>query len=114
MNKQELLLDREKKNRIFNPETGISEDGTMNRKQRRAKGVEYVSPISKKFKAEDIIATTMYIPMIVLRDKYGFGRKRLGDFLEEIIDQMKFIEEGYVTTKDMQRTITEETGIRYD
>ena len=86
----------------------------MNRKQRRANGVQYVSPIIKKFKAEDIIATTMYIPMIVLRDKYGFGRKRLGDFLEEIIDQMKFIEEGYVTTKDMQRTITEETGIRFD
>ena len=86
----------------------------MNRKQRRAKGVQYVSPIIKKFKAEDIIATTMYVPMIVLRDKYGFGRKRLGDFLEEIIDQMKFIEEGYVTTKDMQRTITEETGIRFD
>ena len=86
----------------------------MNRKQRRAKGVQYVSPIIKKFKAEDIIATTMYIPMIVLRDKYGFGKKRLGDFLEEIINQMKFIEEEYVTTKDMQRTITEETGIRFD
>ena len=86
----------------------------MNRKQRRAKGVQYVSPIIKKFKAEDIIATTMYIPMIVLRDKYGFGRKRLGDFLEEIIDQMKFIEEGYVTTKDMMKAIEEETGIRFD
>ena len=86
----------------------------MNRKQRRAKGVQYVSPIIKKFKAEDIIATTMYVPMLVLRDKYGFGRKRLGDFLEYVIDQMKAVEMGYVTTKDMQRTITEETGIRFD
>ena len=84
----------------------------MNRKQRRAKGVQYVSPIIKKFKAEDIIATTMYIPMIVLRDKYGFGRHRLGDFLEHIIDQMKMIEEGYVTTRDMAKAIEKETGIK--
>ena len=85
----------------------------MNRQQRRAKGVQFVSPIIKKFKAEDIILTTMYVPMLVMRNR-GYGSKRLGDFLEEIIDQMKFIEEGYVTTKDMQRTITEETGIRFD
>lgn len=63
----------------------------MNRKNRRSK-VIYGKPIIKKFRAEDIIATTMYVPMLILRDKYGFGRKRLGDFLESIADQMKFIE----------------------
>lgn len=89
-------------------------DELMNREQRRSKNkTHYLRPILKKYKAEDIIATTMYIPMLVLRDKYGFGRKRLGDFLEEIIDQMKFIEEGYVTTKDMMKVIEEETGIKF-
>ena len=86
----------------------------MNRKQRRAKGVQYVRPVIKKFDAKDIIATTMYVPMLVLRDRYGFGRKRLGDFLESIADQLKYIEEGEVTTKDMMRVITEETGIRFE
>lgn len=85
----------------------------MSRKIRRAKKI-YTRPIIKKFKAEDIIATTMYVPMLVLRDKYGFGRKRLGDFLEAVADQMKFIEEGAVTTKDMMRAIEEETGIRFE
>ena len=87
----------------------------MNRQQTRSKNkTQYLRPIFKKYKAEDIIATTMYVPMLILRDKYGFGRKRLGDFLEYVIDQMKAVEMGYVTTKDMQRTITEETGIRFE
>ena len=87
----------------------------MNREQKRAKNkTQYLRPVVQKFKAEDIIATTMYVPMLVLRDKYGFGRKRLGDFLEAVADQMKFIEEGAVTTKDMMRAIEEETGIRFE
>lgn len=86
----------------------------MNRKQRRQKGLIYGRPVVQKFKAEDIIATTMYVPMLILRDKYGFGRKRLGDFLEAVADQMKFIEEGAVTTKDMMRAIEEETGIKFE
>ena len=90
-------------------------DELMNREQKRAKNkTQYLRPVVQKFKAEDIIATTMYVPMLVLRDKYGFGRKRLGDFLEAVADQMKFIEEGAVTTKDMMRAIEEETGIRFE
>ena len=85
----------------------------MNRKQRRAKGVQYVSPIIKKFDAKDIMATTIYVPMLVMRNR-GYGRKRLGDFVEEIVDQMKLIEEGYVKTRDMMKVIEEETGIRFE
>lgn len=51
------------------------------------------------------------LPLIVLKDKYGFGRKRLGDFLEEIVNQYQCYEEGHVDIEDIIKRIEHETDL---
>jgi len=50
------------------------------------------------------------IPLIVLRDVFGFGEKRLTRFAEEFLKQLKCVENGAVTLEDLQEVIKKETG----
>lgn len=52
------------------------------------------------------------IPLIVLRDKHGFGKKRLEKFISDAIDQFDSFDKGYLTLDDLQKTIFEETGVK--
>lgn len=51
------------------------------------------------------------IPVMVLRDKYGFGSKRLSDFMEYTIDLFDSFIKEYVTLEDLINTVKEETGV---
>ena len=51
------------------------------------------------------------VPMFVLRDKYGFGEKRLGEFFDELNILTNDINDGYLSLKDIADTITKETGL---
>lgn len=51
------------------------------------------------------------VPMMVLRDHYNFGRKRLEDFGELYSDMFDSVTKGYLNVPDMIRTLKEETGI---
>lgn len=86
----------------------------MNRKQRRAKqhgNVQYVQPVIRKINTDEVLMKIFYIPMLVMRDKYGYGTKRLGIFIEHLVDQMKAVEGGYLSVADMRETILKETGV---
>ena len=50
------------------------------------------------------------VPLIVLRDVFGFGEKRLKRFAEEFIKQLKCVENGAVTLEDLHEVIKKETG----
>lgn len=50
------------------------------------------------------------VPLIVLRDVFGFGEKRLTRFAEEFIKQLKCVENGAVTLEDLHEVIKKETG----
>ena len=52
------------------------------------------------------------IAMLYLRDKQGYGRKRLGDFVEGCFDILKSIELEDIDFKDIEDTIYEETGVK--
>lgn len=52
------------------------------------------------------------IPLMVLRDKHGFGKKRLENFIEDSIELLDSFDKGYITFDDLQDTIYEETGVR--
>lgn len=89
----------------------------MNRGQRRAKergATEYVAPVIRNIKTEEVMLKTLYAPLLVLRDKYGFGKKRLGDFTEYLIDEIKALESGYVSLDDIAKVIKDETGIEIE
>lgn len=51
------------------------------------------------------------IPLIVLRDKYGFGKKRLETFSEEVLLQLKCVENGKVGLDEIHDIIKKETGM---
>jgi len=51
------------------------------------------------------------IPMIVLRDDFGFGGKRLTKFIDRALEQYKCFESGAVTIDELRQIIYEETGV---
>lgn len=105
----------------------------MNRKERRKAGIkkkvatytftqeQLHAEINKgidKFREEirdDVtdkaLRVIAYVPLIVLHDKWGFGKKRLQDFMYEFAEQVECLKKGYVSLEDMINVIQEETGL---
>lgn len=52
------------------------------------------------------------LPMIVLHDKYGWGKKRLSDFMDYVLELYDSFEKDYVTLDDLWDTIEKETGVK--
>jgi hypothetical protein len=55
-----------------------------------------------------VIELTLGIPAMVLKDKYGFGKKRLPEALDHMVDLYESYEQGYLTLQDIRRTLWEE------
>ena len=51
------------------------------------------------------------VPLIVLRDLFGFGKKRLKRFSDEFLKQLKCVENGAVTLEELHEIIKKETGM---
>ena len=54
---------------------------------------------------------SMYAPMMVLRDYFGFGGQRLKRFYENLIDMYDSIDKDYSDLEDIRKTLREEAGI---
>ena len=54
---------------------------------------------------------SMTVPIMVLRDEFGFGQKRLDKFLESYMELFNSIEEGWLDLDDIVDTINEETNV---
>lgn len=62
---------------------------------------------------EEMSLYAVLIPMWVLRNKFGFGAKRLEDFLEALEELTEDIDQGYLSIKDIKETIKKETGLDF-
>lgn len=62
--------------------------------------------------ARRVIPMVLYTSLMVLHDKYGFGRKRLGDFTEEVFKLYEAIDQQFVSFEDLAKAIEEETGVQ--
>ena len=73
--------------------------------------------LDQKLKAVEMQATKkafvmmMGFPLLTLRDKFGFGKKRLNRFMDKMMDLYEAYEMDYVDLADLDRTIMEETGV---
>ena len=56
----------------------------------------------------------MAMPIYVLRKDFGFGRVRLERFVDAVMDQYEYMQEGYLTIDDMKKYVYAETGIMLD
>ena len=54
------------------------------------------------------------LPLIVLRDSFGFGRERLSRFMDGLLYQYDSFDSGYVSLEDLLKTVEEETGIEVE
>lgn len=54
---------------------------------------------------------SMYAPMMVLRDFFGFGGQRLKRFYLALIDMYDSIDKNYLDLEDIRKTLREEAGI---
>ena len=54
---------------------------------------------------------SMAVPMIILRDTFGFGKKRLLKYHDAFLDMYDSISRGYLNLRDIVQTIKEETGV---
>ena len=52
------------------------------------------------------------LPMIVLHDKYGWGKKRLSDFMNHVLEQYDSFNKNFITLDDLWNTIEKETGVK--
>ena len=63
--------------------------------------------------AADIAFTLMLgLPMLVLRDNYGFGKVRSERFIDQVIDLYDSFDKGYLTIDDIHKALYEEVGIK--
>ena len=53
------------------------------------------------------------IPLIILRDKFGFGKVRLERYLKHYQDAVDSLNEGYLDLKDVQKVLLDEVKIKF-
>ena len=53
----------------------------------------------------------MLLPLMVLRDKYGYGAKRLEDFIDNVADMLDSYNKGDLDLDDIEQTLKAEPGI---
>ena len=54
----------------------------------------------------------MLLPLMVLRDKNGYGAQRLERFIDDVADMLDSYNKGYLDLDDIEKTLEEETGIK--
>ena len=53
------------------------------------------------------------IPLIILRDKFGFGKVRLERYLKHYQEAVESLNEGYLDLKDVQKVLLDEVKIGF-
>lgn len=98
----------------------------MNRAERRREGrrgaqtptynltfpeIEALKKDATREAVEQMWILMMGFPLLVLHDHYGFGKKRLSDFVDKLIDTYKDYDDGYFTLQELLDVIETEGGV---
>lgn len=96
----------------------------MNRAQRRKTGnkkpVNYNRQQLEKIKkdtafeaAELAFRLMMLIPVYTMRNHYNWGKKRISEFLDAILETYNDFSDGWFDLQDLEETLQEETGVSF-
>ena len=99
---------------------GRAEIRRLQREQRKTKKTYtltqgQIGEIKKQAADEAIHAAFILmcgLPLMALRDKFGFGKTRLERFSDALLDLYDSFDKGYITLEDLHKTIYEETGVK--
>lgn len=105
-------MNRQQRRRLKKQGKEVKKEPVINVKKSDIK--RYADQAAEKLKkqaTDDAFIITLAVPLYVLRHKYGFGKKRLSEFLDHVLFQYECISSDHVTLTDMQKLILEETGV---
>lgn len=71
------------------------------------------SELEKMEFAEKYLMNYLAATLITLRDEFGFGKKRLENFLQRETDQANYMRDSLVTSKEILETLKQETGFDF-
>lgn len=71
------------------------------------------SELEKMEFAEKYLMNYLAATLITLRDEFGFGKKRLENFLQRETDQANYMRDNLVTSKEILETLKQETGFDF-
>lgn len=60
----------------------------------------------------NVLLSLLYLPLMVLRDQYGFGKKRMTEFADYLLQAYEDYENDYFPIEEVERMIYEEVGVR--
>ncbi len=60
---------------------------------------------------EKALLLVMALPLMALRDEFGFGKKRLERFSEKMEYLLDSFDKGYITIQDLHDCLKEEVGV---
>lgn len=86
----------------------------MNRKMRRKlkKDPKALDEYKARRDVEQSTLLMLHVAMLYLHDKQGYGKKRLGDFVEGCADILSDISDERIDFKDIRDTIYKKTGVK--
>lgn len=76
--------------------------------------IQQMKKDAAKEAVSEVIELTLGIPAMVLKDKYGFGKKRLPEALDHMVDLYESYEMGYLTLQDIRKSLWEEGGYKIE
>lgn len=66
----------------------------------------------KKRTTNKALSIVNYFPMWVLRTKYGFGEKRIKEYMKHYHDLLEAYNEGYIDLVDIAKMLEKEVNIK--
>lgn len=78
----------------------------------KASDVQQMKNEAVKKAADTGFLLMLGLPVLILRDKWGFGNVRLERFIDQVIEMYEAFNEGHLTIDDIHQAIEEETGIK--
>lgn len=68
-----------------------------------------------KQKATDNAAEIINLfPLLILRDKFGFGKVRIERYLDHYAEMMEAYNAGYFSLKDIEKVLHAELGLKFE
>ena len=65
----------------------------------------------EQYEKQNTIKTVLLMALMVMRDEYGFEYERLNRFIDRFNKKTACLVDDYVSWRDIQQTILDETGI---
>lgn len=89
-------------------------DGAMKKKKMRVEITPQELQKVRDKATKQALYMTNILPLLVLRDEFGFGRVRLERYIDELNERVDAFNKGYISLVDVVETIEKETGLRYE